>query len=264
VPIALSPVTINNYGGKCNYTLPAMFRVFSDPATAPRPAARVVRHLSELRPYQDGVRRPYIHLVDGGLADNLGMRAVLETLEELEALHSMGLPTPLDRVRRVAVFVVNSLSTPENKWDESEDPPGDVTLLVKATGVPIDHYSYEAIELLRDTIARWQSMRRVRESAAFANNRDPAVAKILDTPDIEIYAIDVSFASLEDKAETRYLNQLPTSFSLSAEAVDRLRAGAGKAILASPDFQRLLKDSGATVIPPIDSLPAARPPDAVK
>jgi NTE family protein len=47
----------------------------------PRPAARALKTRQDLRAFQDSVRRPYIHLVDGGLADNLGMRAVLETLE---------------------------------------------------------------------------------------------------------------------------------------------------------------------------------------
>jgi NTE family protein len=32
---------------------------------------------------------------------------------------------------------------------------------------------------------------------------------------------------------------------LAAEAVDHLRAAAGEIIMASPDFQRLLKDVGA-------------------
>jgi NTE family protein len=45
-----------------------------------------------------------------------------------------------------------------------------------------------------------------------------------------------------------YLNQQSTSFVLSVEAVDRLRAAAGTIIMASPEFQRLLKDVGARVI----------------
>ena len=40
----------------------------------------------------------------------------------------------------------------------------------------------------------------------------------------EVYAIDVSFPALKDKAEFDYLNRQPTSFVLPAEAVDRLRA----------------------------------------
>ncbi|MNL05560.1 hypothetical protein D3C87_1261660 [compost metagenome] len=91
-------------------------------------------------------------------------------------------------------------------------------------------------------------MGEVRRSAAFAANKDAAVASALRTPDATIYAIDVSFARLEDREELAYLNELPTSFSLPPEAVDRLRAAAGKIIMTSPDFQRLLKDAGATIV----------------
>ena len=54
---------------------------------------------------------------------------------------------------------------------------------------------------------------------------------------------------LTNQAERALLNVQPTSFVLPPEAVDRLRAAAGKIILASPEFQRLLKDVGATVVP---------------
>ena len=78
-------------------------------------------------------------------------------------------------------------------------------------------------------------------------------------PDVEIYPIDVSFQALDDSEEFEYLNDLPTSFVLSDEAVDRLRAAAGKIILRSPEFQRLLKDTGATVSSPTGAaLPAAK------
>ena len=72
----------------------------------------------------------------------------------------------------------------------------------------------------------------------------------LRVPAAEIYAIDVSFPELKDKAEFDYLNQQPTSFVLPPEAVDRLRAAAGTIILASPEFQRLLKDIGAKIVEP--------------
>jgi NTE family protein len=45
-----------------------------------------------------------------------------------------------------------------------------------------------------------------------------------------------------------YLNRQPTAFVLPAEAVDRLRAAAKTIILASPEFQRLLKDLGAKMV----------------
>jgi NTE family protein len=248
VPVVLTPVTLNNYGGTCGYELPPWVKPFVDAVDPPRPAARATRHVKEEAEFEDGVNRPYIHLVDGGVSDNLGMRSVLDTVEILEALHLVGQRTPLDHVRRIVVFVVNSISTPKTAWDKSEAPPGTIDILLKAAGVPIDRYSYETTELLRDKQARWNSMRLIRESPALAANKDPAVATALRTPEATIYAIDVSFAALNDKAELDYLNELPTSFYLPDEAVDRLRAAAGKAIMASPDFQRLLKDVGARIV----------------
>jgi len=196
------------------------------------------------------VHRPYLHLVDGGVSDNVGMRGVLDSLEIMEALHETGLPTPIDSARRIIVFIVNSMSSPPTNWDESEAAPGTIDVLLKSTGVPIDHYSYEAIELLKDMSMRWKTLQKIRKSDAFKNNKDKALASDLDAPDAEIYAIDVSFPMLPDAAEVQYLNEQPTSFVLPPEAVDRLRAAAGKIILASPEFKRLLKDAGAKIVPP--------------
>jgi NTE family protein len=248
VPVVLSPVTINNYGGTCNFTPPAWVKQFAQSANPPRPAARAIRELKEGEALADGVHRPYVHLVDGGVSDNVGMRGVLDALELLEALHDAGLPTPLDHVKRVIVIIVNSLSSPPTNWDESEQGPGTVEVLLKATGVPIDHYSYESVEQLKDMAARWQTSRHLRELAQCSKNPDSPVCAAIRVPAAEIYAIDVSFAALKDKAELDYLNLQPTSFVLPAEAVDRLRAAAGTIMLASPEFQRLLKDVGAKVV----------------
>jgi NTE family protein len=248
VPFVFSPITLNNYGGTCKFTLPPVLTAFADPATAPRPAARALARMQDLLWYDDSARRPYIHLVDGGLSDNLGTRAVVELVADLEALASIGQPSPLDNVRRIVVFVVNSRPVPTTDWYSKEKPPGEITLLIKATGVPIDHYSMETVEELKDTIARWQTMRRLRQSAAFDASKDPELAKAMRTPDIDLYAIDISFAALKDEAEREYLNNLPTSLVLPAEAVDRLRAAAVTLVRESPDFKRLLKDAGARMV----------------
>lgn len=257
VPVVLSAVTLNNYGGTCNYQTPSWLQFLGGAADPPRTAARARRDFDERLAFADGAQRPYIHLVDGGVADNVGMRSVLTLLELMEALQGAGVPTPFDRTRRIVVFVVNSVSSPPTRWDQSETPPGTISTLLQASSVPIDHYSYEATELLRDKAARWQSLRRLRQSAAFADHQDAAIADDLKGPEVEIYAIDVSFAALQDKAEFAYLNGLPTSFVLPAEAVDRLRTAAGAIIMASPEFQRLLKDVGAKVAPESASMESA-------
>ena len=246
VPVVLSPLTLNNYGGSCGFQYPPWTRLFLDHPDPPRPAARVLKRLDELRELAS--EGPYLHLVDGGVSDNLGLRGVLDVIELFGALQGAGQRTPLDYVQRIVVFVVNSLSTPANDWAKSEDSPGTFPILIKATGVPIDRYSGEQVELLKDDEARWKMLRQIRESAAFTSDKDPAVAFVKNAPNAKLYMIDVSFSALKDKAEREYLNQLPTSFVLTDEQVDRLRAAAGKIVLESPEFQRLLKDAGARIV----------------
>lgn len=248
VPFVLSPVTLNNYGGTCQFVEPDYLTQFNNPANAPRPAARLITQMQDLRAYHNDKENPYIHLVDGGLADNLAIRQILEFLEGLEAMKIAGKPTPYDHVRQIIVIVVNALSTPKSNWNKSVNGPGSIELLIKATGVPIDHYSYEEIETLKDTQARWNNMRTLRNSPLFAKNKNSALEKIVNTPDIDLFTINVSFDNLEDKDEVAYLNNLPTSFALPAEAVDRLRAAAKKIILASPELQPILNSSNVRLI----------------
>jgi NTE family protein len=248
VPVVLSPVTIDNYGGHCGYREPAWLKAFADERNPPRPAGRILNRLEELQQLDDASEDRYFHLVDGAVSDNLGLRGVLDFLEAFEALRLAGQPTPLDHVRRVIVFVVNSASSPSFDWNEKENSPGAVSILVKTAGVPVDRYASESIELLRDIDARWTALRAIRDSAAFDKKRDPTVGWVANAVNADIYPIEVSFQVLTDKKERDYLNQLPTSFALPADAVDRLRAAAKKIILASPDFQDMLNASQRHVV----------------
>ena len=248
VPVVLSPITINNYGGGCGYRVPEWLRAFAAERNPPRPAARILKRLEELEQLDDATEDRYFHLVDGAVSDNLGLRGVLDFLEAFEALRLAGQPTPLDHVRRIVVFVVNSASSPSFDWNEKEKSPSALSVLVKTAGVPVDRYASESIELLRDIDARWTAQRALRDSPAFDKDKDPSVGWVANAVMADIFAIEVSFQMVKDKRERDYLNQLPTSFALPADAVDRLRAAAKSIILASPDFQQMLKSSKYQVV----------------
>ncbi|HQU50290.1 MAG TPA: patatin-like phospholipase family protein [Casimicrobiaceae bacterium] len=241
VPLVMSPVTINNYGGTCAFTPPYWLRQFLDPDRRLRPAGRALQRIQEMEAFQDGKNRPFLHLVDGGLSDNLGVRAIIESLEEIEASSVLRQSTRINRIRRVVVLVVNSLSVPATDWDRSERPPNDLQILLKATGVPIDRYSYEAVEILKDIVARWDTIRELRESGALRAGRD-AKGQQIDVPDIDLYAIDVSFDAHPDPKERAFLNETPTSWVLSREQVERLRAAPAAILRSSSEFAHLLED----------------------
>lgn len=248
-PVLLSTVTINNYGGTCNNIDPPWMTAFADSPNPPQSAARAMRVLRDAEAYSDSVHHPYIHLVDGGVSDNLAMRSVLDTLSLAEALHDAGRPSPLDHARRILVFVVNALSSIPKNWNASESGPAVLEVLLQASSVPIDYYSYESVDLLNDIAARWKRARRLRDLAGCATQPDAPICAEVRPPQAEIIVIDVSFAAHPDKAERDYLNLQPTSFVLPAEAVDRLRAAAGATILASPELHRLLRETGVKLVP---------------
>jgi NTE family protein len=262
VPVVLSSITIDNYGGTCGHQLAPWTKIFLDNPDPPRPAARTVKRLQELQAFADREHRPYLHLVDGGVSDNVGMRGVLDVLSTFEALHAAGEKTRYDHVRNIFIFVVNSLATPPNDWDLHEDSPGLFDVLIKATGTPIDRYSYDTVETLRDIQARWASLREVRDAIKAYPALGERLQVVMRAPDITIRVVEVSFGALPDKAEREYLNTLPTSFVLDNDAVDRLRVAAKNAILASPEVKRLIDNGTLRMIGPGPHVSAAAPEQA--
>ena len=100
--------------------------------------------------------RPWLHLVDGGVSDNLGLRAILDLMEGLELREDFRRLLGLGRVRRVAVIVVNSMSSPPPGWDRSRTGPNLFDTILQASSVPIDNNSMDSIVLMQLMVERWR------------------------------------------------------------------------------------------------------------
>ena len=228
VPGVFAPVGFDNYAGRCGFDLRANVERVLGPNVDKGSTGRITLRHREFVALQDGAAHRYLHLVDGGLSDNVGLRSLLEGLEASAASERFRQICGFDKLKRFAVVAVNSLADPENDWGTHEKPPNVVSMLIRATGVPIDRYSYEQVELLRDFVRELQHL------------RGPDGLPLA----IEFYAIDINFDAIADPEEKRYFRNLPTSFVLTDEQVDRLREMAGRLLRQSPDYQRLLRDLG--------------------
>jgi NTE family protein len=91
--------------------------------------------------------------------------------------------------------------------------------------------------LLRESFDGWT--REVQENRC---GNKPISTEPGACGDIKFYLIEVKFSALKDEAESTYFKSLPTSFKLSSEEVDKLREVAGRLLVESPEFQRLLSD----------------------
>lgn len=244
VPIALSPVTLNNYGGTCGYRYPAWVETITDPAHPVRPSGRAIQRYHEMERFQNSADRPFIHLVDGGVADNIGVRGVLEAIQELAASAAFRGEVGFGDIRRVVVIIVNSHSSPRTDWDRHESPPGFAAQLLQASGVPIDHFSFETVETMKDLVQIQQWRRELLIAQARLAGKSEAQARA-GVPNVDLTVVDVSFDAIPDPKEREYFMNLPTSFVLPDEAVDRLRDMAGHLLRRSEDYQHVLRALGA-------------------
>jgi NTE family protein len=185
----------------------------------------------------DGRRRPYIHLVDGGLSDNLGLYGVVEALQELMDNPAYRAAMGAGGLRRIAIVVVNARSAPNLGFDQVPYGPGTFALLMQSISVPMNSYSTESVAALRDVITEWRLRERLQADARLLGEGGAAAAEV---PPVEFTVIDVSFDAVADSHLREYLQNLPTTFALPDEAVDRLRATAAALLRDSPAFRQLV------------------------
>ena len=246
VPIVLSPVTFNNYGGNCGYQYPVWVGNVANPDHRARPAGRAFQRYREMQDFQNSKDRPFIHLVDGGVADNIGVRGVLEVLEELAVSAAFRGEVGFDVFRRIVLLIVNARSSPRSDWDRRESPPGTVGQLLRASGVPIERYSFETVETMKDSAEIWMWRRKllVAQARLAGATEEEAEGSV---PKVSLHVLDVSFDAITDPKERAYFMNLPTNFVLPAEDIDRLREIAGRLLRQSAEYETIVHELGASL-----------------
>ena len=240
-PVLLSPITINNYAGSCNFQEPPwVANALEDRAIT----SRRYQQASHLRAYEDASQRPYLHLMDGGIADNIGLRGPLQAITTTDSPWSLLAMVNRGKIRKVVVIVVNAKTEPDSNLDRKKSAPNLKEVLMSVATTPMDNYSFDTVALLADTVRSWQKDEQVRQAcqtlltAACPDARMPGGP----LPSVDFYPIVISFDSLADPAQRNFFKNLPTSFTLPASTVDRLIDVGGRLLAKSKEFQALLHD----------------------
>jgi NTE family protein len=223
VPVLFEPVVVSNYQGckteKPGWLLAAEERAEGDPELS--------LAVGGLNSYFNKDRRRYAHFVDGGITDNLGLRAIYEIVEisggaETFIAKKLGRPPP----RRLVVVSVNASTAPEPDMDATNKEPSLRETISAMSDVQLHRYNVATLELMDRSVKRW--------------------ARDLSTPGRPVtpYFIQIGFRDVRQPELLRFFNQVPTSFSLSDEQVDRLIAAGRRLLRDNPDFQRLVAGLG--------------------
>jgi NTE family protein len=221
VPVVFPALTLRNYAGTCGYVRPPWLdEALQDRRGAPRRFynARIMQG------YLDAEKRRYIHLVDGGISDNLGVRTFLDAMIAAggawDALRWVG----IERPRHIVFIVVNAEVNPDQGIDMLASTPSVRSIVSSISGVQIHRYNFETLALLRSSMEQWAKEFPLDERGQR----------------VRFHLVELAFDFLEDPEERRFFNNLPTSFDLPDETVDRLRDAARRLLRESEDFRRLL------------------------
>jgi NTE family protein len=232
VPMLLSPITMRNYAGTCGFKTPERFEgILKDRTTS----ERLFYLANNIAPFLDSQKKPYIHLVDGGVADNLGLRAVLDRVIGRGSVWELIKGTPRENVNKVVFVVVNAETQPDTKWDRSEGIPPIGAMMSAYSSVGIERYNQETIALLKESVKTWADEVRTQRCKGGTVSTAPG-----SCGDINFYVVEVKFDALKDETERMYFKRLPTAFKLAPEQVDKLRDVAHRLLVNSEEFQRLL------------------------
>lgn len=225
VPIVLSPITLKNYAGSCGYEPPAWLE------EAKKDEKITYRKLEArgLEDYLDQKKRPWVHLVDGGIADNLGLRTYYNTVSLIGDPHLAFDKFRHPGVRQILIISVNSRAKPKSDWALERAAPSLSQVIGSISSDQIDRYSIDTLDIVRFAYKKW--------------------AEQVSTPEhpVTLDFVEVSFESVKDDAERDFLNNIGTNFDLNDEQVDHLISAARKVLHESPDFQAFLDRNRGSV-----------------
>lgn len=258
-PGGLTALTFQNYAGRCGYRHPEWVRLAAQDHASrvnPRRTARAENRLSLAEVVQGqgggGPARPYIHLTDGGVADNIGLRGPLDAIASTNHPWSV-LRLMNDKiVSKLVVIVVNAATNPATERDRSAAVPGLIDTLSTAATVPLDNYSFDTVDLLRKTVDEFDTDARLVEGCnRLSARRGAQCALQLPAPHkVDLYPIQVAFEYIASAEERAWFKNLPTTFELPRETIDKLRAAGRRLLSEDPQFRNLLKALNGSPPPP--------------
>ena len=268
---AFTSITLKNYNdGRCGYTTP----LWVTEAIAAGVEADPLVHAAarDALSYEAIDKRPYIHLLDSGISDNMGIRVPVLAFKSRDL--------PASQIRNIEDGTIQSLvfilvdAKPKTwfKGDLKPKPPGAITSIKTSASRPLANYSYETVNLIKKEVREAREKADVRRQAKKtcddharelcekADMGESCYVQVANgcfnkfgvsnntlPRDFNIYLVHVSFELIEDKTRRERFQSIPTRLELPREDVDMLINVAPELLHENPEFNQLLRDLSANI-----------------
>ena len=234
-PILFTPITLRSYRRDCTRY---------PPPGAPAPGWENSGDLSrravlarQVERQMDPERTHYLHLMDGGIADNLALRSMSNGLVLLDQ-HEDALRRLAPVTRRVIVISVDGQAASDPTLGQRRVVTGLGQVFSAVSGTQIDAYNFETLLLVDQ---------QVKELTGKIQGIRCQQAAVLDghpCGDVKGALIHISLSGIADLAERRRLQAIPTGLTIPDADVDTLVAEGEKLIRTDPTLRGLISDLG--------------------
>lgn len=223
VPLIFHPIVVENKAD-CNSELPRWIKRARRRA-ADNPELEIT--LDGISKFFDKETNNYLHLVDGGITDNLGLRSIYDFVEMLGGAKNYLRILKHDTPERIVVISLDASNDPNTAIGTTPNHPAAAPTIDVMSNIQLHRYNASTKSLINEMLTTW--------------TEDLST----DETQVEYYYISLDFDQVSDPEEAYYLNNIPTTFTLSDEEVDRLIEAGRTTLFQHPEFIRLLQDVNA-------------------
>ena len=245
-PVALTPVSLKNFSVQADCPVKPNPPSIRSALTASDRYTNLAKYKSALEtqqlrgcpfPCADPSRRSpavlYRHLLDGGLVDNLGTSAILQELFSADPSSDLRQLNNGQIGNLVAIEVVARSSTASPLSTQSSTP-GIVSVVGAVIDNPIDSATRGNSTLFQDAAANLRRDGQLRRLAPAAFNPPTGVYSVQVDPD----QFDTTHP--DQLALRTAFEQVPTSWTMSADAFRTVQDAAHRLLYLHPCFVRLV------------------------
>jgi NTE family protein len=230
-PVLFTPITLQNHRGPdCRAPPP------------PRPELAEARQdfrsrqLSEtLDRYLDADRTRWVHLMDGGIADNLAMRATLNSLITLERQATQFAQVLLP-IRRIVLISVDGQAAANPALSRQRVVSGLTQIFSAVSGTQIDNYNVETLMLAESQLQRLTERARAIRCAA------GPVIEGRACEDVESLLVRIALAEYPREEARVALQAIPTGLTIQRRFIDQLVAAGESMVREEPTLRGFLAE----------------------
>ncbi len=220
VPILFNPVVLRNYPDCDQATIERLREARQRLQGSPQ----LEDVLDGLTSYANKEDRQYIHMVDGGITDNLGLLAIYEMVEIAGGARNFMQSIGAEPAQKLVVISVNASARPQYLLESSNRVPSIENTINAMTDAQLHRTNARTLDLFKRSLARW--------------------AEDLSTPErrVEPYFVEINFDSLVQPSRRLFFHQIPVGFSLNRAQVDNLIQVGRELLNLDPEYRRFVRD----------------------